>query len=199
MVQQIDRRKEGWADPRLDGRLEEYTYGRTVGAPAEWSGGKPCRGAAGKRRGGEGRGGEGRRRRGEVASLARKNGGKKGFSTVSCKAMEAAENPPSVTPGHGRPLPMSRGGTALSPGQWISRRRDRHFGRGHGDLHAARRLTRHQIPNHPPLSPYNGLHHLPPRSGFGSTWRLATSSSHQCGGSGSKISTQTLRSGTSVT
>ncbi len=151
MVQQIDRRKEGWADPRLDGRLEEYTYGRTVGAPAEWSGGKPCRGAAGKRRGGEGRGGEGRRRRGEVASLARKNGGKKGFSTVSCKAMEAAENPPSVTPGHGRPLPMSRGGTALSPGQWISRRRDRHFGRGHGDLHAARRLTRHQIPNHPPF------------------------------------------------
>ncbi|XP_061028433.1 uncharacterized protein LOC133077674 [Eubalaena glacialis] len=43
----------------------------------------------------------------------------------------------------------------------------------------------------PRLGRVLGLHHLPPRSGFGSTWRLATSSSHQCGGSGSKMSTDT--------
>ena len=57
VVQQIDRRKEGWADPRLDGRLEEYTDG-LLGPPQSGVEESPAEGRQAEGRGGERRGGE---------------------------------------------------------------------------------------------------------------------------------------------
>ncbi len=63
------------------------------------------------------------------------NGREKGLPTRSRRALEEAGAPPSAGPGHGPPLPKSKGGTTLR-GQWIFGNRPS-LGAGLGDLHRA--------------------------------------------------------------